>query len=491
MNNGKDYNGISKQIRDAAKPTGKENVGIEEILRKLLDEIKEVDFVKKVHGVDKSDKDKFDPKIHAVNQKHYRVLAAEEILRAAKRLKFPIVRENGKYYLFDTTHWVGIDTQKLKDFLGECAIKTGVPSYTARPYEFREHLFKQFEADAQLEKVAPPEDSVLLNMRNGTLVVTRTDHYLKAHEPSDFITYCLPFCYDENATSPKFDKFLAEMLPDIPSQHVLSEFLAYVFVKTSYLKLEKALFMYGTGGNGKSVVLDIIESLFGKDNLANYSLSSLTHKTHMQYRAAIADKLLNVSSEIDGSMNIPMFKQLVSGESTEARFLYGQPFNMTNYAKLAFSMNTMPASVEHTHAFFRRFIIIHFENTVTDEKKDPELAKKIIADEMPGILNWVLKGLGRIMKQRDFSKCEASKASVERFKRESDSVAMFIDEFDYEPSKNEQVLQKAIFGEYKSFCEDDNYRPVSTRKFSERLRALGFEDEKKEHGKIIYAQRKQ
>jgi putative DNA primase/helicase len=65
------------------------------------------------------------------------------------------------------------------------------------------------------------------------------------------------------------------------------------------------------------------------------------------------NKLVNYASEINGKMDVALFKQLVSGEPVDARLPYGVPFTLKNYAKLVFNCNELPRSVEHTEAFLQ------------------------------------------------------------------------------------------------------------------------------------------
>src|SRR5690606_16817975 len=107
-------------------------------------------------------------------------------------------------------------------------------------------------------------------------------------------------------------------------------------------------------------------------------------------RAMLANKLLNYATEINGKLETSTFKQLVSGEPVEARLPYGEPFTLTNYAKLIFNCNELPKDVEQTHAYFRRFLIVPFEVTIPGTEQDKELSKKIIESELSGVFNWVL-----------------------------------------------------------------------------------------------------
>ena len=65
----------------------------------------------------------------------------------------------------------------------------------------------------------------------------------------------------QKAKVPFFEKFLNQVLPDGEIHDIISEYSGSIFIKTSVLKLEKALFFYGSGSNGKSVLFDFIRAL--------------------------------------------------------------------------------------------------------------------------------------------------------------------------------------------------------------------------------------
>ncbi|MDM7912290.1 MAG: phage/plasmid primase, P4 family [Methanotrichaceae archaeon] len=308
---------------------------------------------------------------------------------------------------------------------------------------------------------------------------------LRSFEERDFMTYQLNYEYDPKATAPRFMRYLSEVLPDESAQRVLAEFLGYVFVKNSTLKLEKALLLLGTGANGKSVMFEIVMALFGEANTASYSVNSLTDNNGY-YRAEIANKLLNYASEINGNLEASRFKALVSGEPIEARRPYGQAFILTDYARLIFNTNELPRDVEHSLAYFRRFLIIPFRVTIPEAQQDKELAKKIIREELPGVFNWVLAGLQRVLQQRSFSPCDLADRELADFRKQSDSVANFMDESGLKPHLEQVKPLKSLYSDYRAYCLDAGYKPVSRRVFSKRLEALDFQMDRRSIGFVVY-----
>nr|WP_295877365.1 phage/plasmid primase, P4 family [uncultured Chitinophaga sp.] len=423
-----------------------------------------------------------------LKQAHYLIICIEEILRLAIANCWGICRYQDFIYLYNGAYWSHLDEEGPKSFLGQCAEKMSVDRFKGRFYQFREHLVKQFFALAYLPTPSRPHQVVLINLKNGTFEISPESTRLREFRREDFITYQLPFSFDPTAAAPLFVSYLNTVLPDIQRQRVLAEYIGYVFIHPDALKLEKSLLLYGSGANGKSVFFEIINALLGAENVCSYSLQSLTDTTGY-YRAKLANKLVNYASEINGNLEASIFKQLASGEPVEARQPYGQAFNLTHYAKLIFNCNELPKDVEHTNAYFRRFLIIPFDVTIPPEAQDKELSKKIIQQELSGVFNWVLAGLYRLLEQKNFSNCDAAMQQLQQYQRQSDSVLMFLDDEGYNPSRIGFLPLQQLYGLYKIFCADNGYRLCSLKTVGERLRSHGYEMERKTAGMVVYLEK--
>jgi putative DNA primase/helicase len=417
-------------------------------------------------------------------KQHVHVLVIDKLLDLIQSKEWGMCKKHDSVYLFNGAYWKKIDKEGLVSFLGKAAERIGVTKLSAKHHRTRDELVKQFHAVAHLPTPDTDDQPVLINLKNGTVEIDPAGNDLiniRKPKREDFLTYQLPFKYQPDAKAPQFEQYLNDVLPDEKLQKILAEFIGYVFVKTSQLKLEKALILHGSGANGKSVFYDINTALLGDENISSYSLESLTN-SNGYFRAKIADKLVNYGSDISTKMQPALFKQMVSGEQVEARLPYGQPFTLTNYAKMVFNCNELPTNVEHTYAFFRRFMIIPFEVTIPEDKQDKELSKKIIDSELPGVFNWVLDGLKRVLSQKGFTKSDVISAQNEQYRKETDSVQMFISERGYSESMIDWTALKELYAKYKRYCEADGYYPVAKRKFSKRLEKTGYKKVKKAAG---------
>ncbi|MBT5934391.1 phage/plasmid primase, P4 family [Sulfurimonas sp.] len=464
-----------------------------ELIAYMLDSLSEVDLIATLTEKIGDDLNKYQKKVVDENgvetsvidplkvpRNLYIVAVIEELRIAGEKFGWSLAQQDNMLYLYNGTYWVRIEDSVMKNFIAKAAIKMGYYSPAdAMTSGFEVAAFKQFLTSSYLPSPEVDKSKVLINLLNGTYEVTENGGVLREHRKEDFITYCLGFEYDPTATAPLFTRYLNRVLPDTSSQIVLQEFHGYIFTKN--LKLEKAMVLKGNGQNGKSVQYEITSAMLGEHNIATKSLGDLVNNdSGNDSRAKLKDKLVNYGSEISAAnMEIDIFKRLVSGEPVAAREKYKTSFDLRNNCKFIFNANKLPSNVENTEAYFRRFLIVPYDETITEDEKDPELHIKIIANELPGVLNWAIEGLNRILKNKKFSECAASEEALDTYKKESNSVAMmiedecFVDGRKYD--KDYRIPNKAIYNIYREYCAGSGMRALNKINFSKELKHLGFE----------------
>lgn len=450
-----------------------------EVLDRLLNKIPSIDFREHIslNGVLSENE--------ALKNNHYQITVIDSLLDIATANNWGICKSLDFIYLFNGAFWNQLDEAEFKLFLGSVAEKMGVDRYKARYFNFRDHLYKQFLTIAQLPKPEVTNRSICINLMNGTFEFSHEGFRLREFDRNDFLTYQLPFEYQPNEEAPLFRQYLDKVLPDKQLQDILAEYLGSIFIPSTTLKLEKTLVLYGTGANGKSVFYEIVKSLLGEENTSAYSMQSLTD-TNGYYRAMIANKLVNYSSEINGKLEASFFKQLVSNEPVEARMPYGRPFTLTKYAKLIFNCNELPKDVEQTEAYFRRFLIVPFEVTIPEAEQDKRLAPRIIATELAGVFNWLLEGMKRLLQQENFTESDTIRRIREQYELDSDSVKTFLYENNYKSSPNNFIQYKELYAEYREFCGDYGFKPVNLKNFRKRLEANRVIIDRKNFGMVVF-----
>lgn len=368
--------------------------------------------------------------------------------------------EDGNYRIYTpkTEYWVRLNKSLISHFLCDVAERSGLNRAISLKKHIRESLTDHFNEHAFTPMPTKSVDKVLVCLENGTYEISNDFVGLREHRASDMLFNKLPFRYIEGATCPKFIDFLEKCLPEEEARMALAEISAYPLYPQ--LNLEKSAVLQGPGRTGKSTFQNIIISLYGQDNVCSYALASLCSPgaTSDYNRARLPDYLLNYSSEMGAKgCDTNLVKKMISREQVEARHPYGKSFMVKDYCPMMFNVNELPP-MENTSAFWWRFEMFPFHKVIKDSEINPDFASEIIANELPGVFNWLLDGLRRLMMNRKLTYSKLCADAKDRLRKENDSVASFLEEVGYVATGDDYVLSTVLFNEFTAFCKDNNYK---------------------------------
>lgn len=410
-------------------------------------------------------------------------LIVENVLKAVDNPNLGLCADHNYFFYYNGKGWDYLDERELKKLLVTCAVVFGIQHLTTSHYGFISKMLKQFISTAD-----PPEAersmATYLCLQNGILRIYGREVTFLEHDKKYFLKYCLPYSYDPAAKSPRFDKFLSEVLPNREVRLALAEFVGYCLVPNEALSLEKMAIALGNGNNGKSVFSFLVVALLGSKNVTNYSLGSITDQ-HGYYRSMLNGKYLNISFEMNDIKDKAMFKTLASGEPVEARLPHGRPFIMRKYSRLMVNANSLGKDVEITDGFFRRYLIFPFNVKIKEEDQDKELASTIIKFELGGILNWAIEGLQRLMFQQRFTEASEMGEALKQYIEDSDSVRQFVIDHNFSHSDRPYAL-KGLYQKYAGYCEELGFKAVNATNLRKRMETIGFTVKRMSIGWVIF-----
>lgn len=308
-----------------------------------------------------------------------------------------------------------------------------------------------------------------LNFKNG--VLNLLDGKLYPHSPEYGFRHVLPYDYNRDALCPKFDWWIKDvMLGNMDLVDLLQEFMGYV-VRGGEYKYHKALWLSGSGRNGKSTFLSVLKALIGN---GNYSTLSIKQIINDKFSSADLDgKIANFSEETSPEelSDSGPFKNLTGDGELTGQKKYGDPYSFRNRAKLIMTYNEPPLMQDLSPGMLSRPIIIPWKKDLTrDEDQDKNL-HEVLFSELSGIFNFALKGWERLDSQGKFSRCMESELEMQHVKEESCTAFRFIVEtIKFKPIEEYSVPYKAA-DIYRLYCEHIGRYPISPAKFFRRLSA--------------------
>ncbi len=317
-------------------------------------------------------------------------------------------------------------------------------------------------------------DPWLLNVENGTIDL-RTGNKLP-HDPEQFITKLAPVEYDPEADAPLWRQFLGEIFNE--NQDLIDFVQRSVgYALTGSTKEQVVFFLYGTGRNGKSTLVNVLQALLG-DYAMHTPTSTLMSKRNEGVpndvaRLKGARFVSGVEVERGRRLSEPFIKQLSGGDIITARFMRAEWFEFLPQFKLFFAVNHKPVIRGTDLAVWRRIRLIPFDVTIPEEDVDPDLGQKLL-EELPGILNWALKGC-LVWQQHGLGLPAEVAQATAGYREEMDLLSDFFEEYCVlDPLA--QVSKGELYVVYKQWAESAGERVLSTTKFGSEMIERGFEE---------------
>jgi P4 family phage/plasmid primase-like protien len=199
----------------------------------------------------------------------------------------------------------------------------------------------------------------------------------------------------------------------------------------------------GTGGNGKSKLIDLMSMCLGS-YACNLPIALLTQKRKASGAASpemaiTCGKRLAVMQEpdVNETMNIGQMKEITGNDKISARGLYKEPFEFTPQFKLVCMCNDLPNIPSNDDGTWRRLEVVDFIARFVDEQKDVNenlnrhLKDKSIKGKIP---MWVIPFYAILLPYwRDYDQNgidipDEVKAKTNEYRNNNDLVGQWIDQ---------------------------------------------------------------
>jgi putative DNA primase/helicase len=319
--------------------------------------------------------------------------------------------------------------------------------------------------------VVSNDGGYLANVKNGLLNIFTKE--LHPHTP-DFVSLIqFPVVYDPNAKCPTWENCMEEWMSG-PEQkekkRLLQQFCGYIL--SSSMLYDRALFIVGDGGNGKSTFIDTISMVIGPEATSHIDLESLYGAFGMH---GLIGKRLNIIEEVHGNYyQSNKLKKLISGEQVTIDIKYKPQFTFRPQAKFVFSVNLLPRVDDVSTATERRICCAQFLNNY---RINPNTKLRssfgLLAQELSGILNWMVEGAIDLRTSGNFIVTQEQTRMLDEYREENSSVEGFLSQcIVLEPG--ESIETPDLYAEYKKWSISDGGRKTKANiTFTKEVKAYG------------------
>jgi putative DNA primase/helicase len=302
----------------------------------------------------------------------------------------------------------------------------------------------------------------LLHLPTGTL-----------HPPSSFYfnLSASEVIFDPTAPEPaQWLNFLKELFGDDQEQiDLLQDEFGYVISPDT--SQQKILLVIGPKRSGKGTIARILSRLLGRDSVAGPTMSSLSESFGLE--PLITKPLAIISDARIGSRTdkstIAERLLSISGEDT---MTVARKFRSAWHGRLITRFiiltNELPSFSDGSGALAGRFIVMVLTKSFFGNE-DPALTDKL-ATELPGILNWSIKGYRRLIQRGHFVQPKSSEDIIEEIEMLAAPVKAFIRDC-CETGPNKSTKVEELWNAWQTWCVREGSRPGSKAWFGRNLRS--------------------
>jgi putative DNA primase/helicase len=289
-----------------------------------------------------------------------------------------------------------------------------------------------------------------------------------------------PIAYNPEASCPQFEAALLSHLQQ-DDREILQKYAGQCLLGRNLT--QTILILDGVAGASKGAVVLVIKGITGETNAyqlrtqlldKQFEIGRMTGKTLLLGADVKADFLSKESASV--------LKALVGGDTLEGERKRSNDGNSISgvFNIIVTANSRLKVKLEGDEsAWERRLIIVSYPTPFTG-KRIPEIEKKLLNEEGPGILNWCLTGLMKLFKDiaGDGGTVQLSARQHKRVHsllRESDSLRIFVQSNVVKTSTDENLTVEEIVTTYIQYCLDCDWVPVSSRKAESELPDLMLE----------------
>lgn len=374
----------------------------------------------------------------------------ESTFAKAFRDKNGLAYNNGLFYSYEGKVTEELVTKYVWESLDEINIGKDVARLTHK-------IVEAIKIASTVEKLHV--DPNVIPFSDGNFYVREWAYKVHEYSPVPYrFTVALDLDFKQ---TPHFNKWLHDLFydEDIPT---IQEYLGYCLVPTT--RAQKALFLLGEGGAGKSGLGVILQALLGDAiiNIAN-TQEFLQDKFKL---AELENKLVLYDDDLDSAAlsETGLYKKLITNNlAITADRKYGQPFKFTPQVKLIACCNKMISSMyDNTSGFYRRLLPVIVKPIAPDFRPDKDFYTHLRA-EAEHILPWALMGLARLMENNWVLSESARTKDYMTLKQSIDNpLPQFMSAvFDY--NSEYRITTTEVMRVYEVWCRKNNYTPQKPR----------------------------
>ncbi|MEV7268331.1 phage/plasmid primase, P4 family [Micromonospora aurantiaca] len=314
------------------------------------------------------------------------------------------------------------------------------------------HLDQATHVPAWLSGDRP--EGTIVACQNGLLRLEGRE--LMAHDPGYFNLVSVPFDYDSAAPEPiEWLRFLEVLWPDGGEGQVdaLQEWFGYVI--SGRTDFQKMFAIIGPPRSGKGTIATVLTSLIGAMNTAGPTLAGLATNFGLQpvlgkSLALISDA--RIGRQTDVSVVVERLLTISGEDIIQVDRKNRDAWVGRIPARVMLMSNELPRFSDDSGTIATRWVVV--ETVQSFLGREDRTLKPRLLRELPGILNWALTGLDRLLSRGYFQDTAVGNEAVDIMREGASPYAAFKAEA-LEEGQGYEVALDDLWSAWGFWCKEN------------------------------------
>lgn len=281
----------------------------------------------------------------------------------------------------------------------------------------------------------------------------------------------MPYIYEPSDECPLFMRWLEQAQPDPGNREAVQMLMGLSLVPdTSY---NVCFFLSGEAGTGKSTFLNILKRFVGEGNVCAVPLLKFSERFQTW---PLAENLINVVGEmvtddpqgrlryIEGD-----FKDSCSGGDVNCERKGQDVCTAPCTARHVFACNALPKFFDKSEGIWDRLRIIPFRQRFRGTSfQIPNIENTFLPQELPGIFNFALAGLGKLRRLQTFPETEDMLDAKAVHRNTCDPLSEYL-RYNYLPKEGSELSVDAAYEDFRRYSDKNGLKLRGTPSFIEAV----------------------
>jgi P4 family phage/plasmid primase-like protien len=319
----------------------------------------------------------------------------------------------------------------------------------------------------------------VITINNGILNIMTGEK--RNHSPNHYSKILFPVDYKEpefqdiedNLKDTLFWKYLTNSFT-VDGKFRKDDFDTVLEIMASFLIRksidDRAFLFLGKGKNGKSTLIEYLETMIGTKNVSHTPLQDLADDK--SFLAELQDKVANMFGDIESDelKHTGKLKELITNKPITVRKLYGRPFELHYKGKLLFAMNLFPQVKDQSNGFFRRWIIVNWDRSFSNDKANEPNLKEMLCEnkeEMNLVFSCLVGIAKKLLINGKFTHTKDEKEVKKIWLENSNPLEAWIRNYTKNSVNSTSLREAHDF--YKQIMYEKGETPVSMHKLNQAI----------------------